>query len=69
MISFLHTGQVHVATFDRLLDELAPGLPRRHRVEQGWLDEAREKGMSDDLSAAIRLATRCRPTTAPRRCR
>ena len=56
MISFLHTWQVHVATFDRLMDELAPGMARRHRVEQGWLDEAREKGMSDELSAAIRLA-------------
>lgn len=38
MISFLHTGDVHVATFDRLMDELAPGMARRHRVEQGWLD-------------------------------
>ena len=49
MISFLHTGDVHVATFDRLMDELAPGMARRHRVEQGWLDEARDKGMSDRL--------------------
>lgn len=56
MISFLHTGQVHVATFDRLMDELAPGMARRHRVEQRWLDEAREEGLSDELSAAIRSA-------------
>lgn len=56
MISFLHTGQPHVATFDRLLDELAPGMARRHRVEQGWLDEAREKGMSDNLAATVRSA-------------
>lgn len=56
MISFLHTGQPHVATFDRLLDELAPGMARRHRVEQGWLDEARDKGMSDDLAATVKSA-------------
>jgi hypothetical protein len=53
MISFLHTGDVHVATFDRLMDELAPGTVRQHRVEQGWLDEARDKGMSDALWQAI----------------
>ena len=56
MISFLHTGQAHVATFDRLLDELAPGMARRHRVEQGWLDEARDKGMSAELAATISSA-------------
>ena len=56
VISFLHTGQPHVGTFDRLLDELAPGMSRQHRVEQGWLDEAREKGMSDQLATAIRSA-------------
>ena len=56
MISFLHTGQVHVATFDQLLDEMAPGMARRHRVEQGWLDEAREHGMSDALASQIRSA-------------
>jgi hypothetical protein len=53
MISFLHTGDVHVATFERLMDELAPGTVRQHRVEQGWLDEARDKGMSDALWQAI----------------
>lgn len=56
MISFLHTGQVHVATFDRLVDEFAPGMARQHRVEQGWLDEARDRGMSDQLAATIRSA-------------
>lgn len=56
MILFLHTGQAHVLTFDRLLDELAPGMARRHRVEQGWLDEARDKGMSGELAATISSA-------------
>jgi hypothetical protein len=61
MISFLHTGEVHVATFDRLMDELAPGMPRRHRVEQGWLDEARDQGMSDRLRDTIRPAWQSLP--------
>ncbi|NNJ75993.1 MAG: hypothetical protein HKP56_12620 [Anderseniella sp.] len=58
MISFLHTSPVHVATFDALLDELSPGMPRRHRVEEGWLEAARDHGMSTDLSEAITTAMR-----------
>lgn len=53
MISFLHTSPVHVATFDALLDELSPGMSRRHRVEERWLEEARDNGMSVELSATI----------------
>ncbi len=52
MISFLHTSPVHVATFDALVDELAPGMVRRHRVEEGWLAQART-GMTAELSATI----------------
>jgi hypothetical protein len=58
MISFLHTSPVHVATFDVLLDELSPGMPRRHRVEEGWLEAARDHGMSTDLSETITTAMR-----------
>ncbi len=58
MISFLHTSPVHVATFDALLDELSPDLPRRHRVEEGWLEAARDHGMSTDLSETIATAMR-----------
>ncbi|MEO9874442.1 MAG: hypothetical protein ABJM26_05965 [Anderseniella sp.] len=58
MISFLHTSPVHVATFDALLDELAPGMPRRHRVEEGWLEAARDQGVSIDLSETITTAMR-----------
>lgn len=56
MISFLHTSPIHVATFDALLDELSPGMARRHRVEEGWLDAARDHGMTADLSATITKA-------------
>ena len=58
MISFLHTSPVHVATFDALLDELSPGMPRRHRVEESWLEAARDDGMSGDLSETITTAMR-----------
>jgi len=58
MISFLHTSPVHVATFDALLDELSPGMARQHRVEEIWLTEACEQGMSPELSATISGAMR-----------
>ncbi|WP_108880736.1 hypothetical protein [Anderseniella sp. Alg231-50] len=58
MISFLHTSPVHVATFDALLDELSPGMPRQHRVEESWLETARDNGMSPELSDTITDAMR-----------
>lgn len=53
MISFLHTAGVHVATFDAVLDELAPGMARQHRVEAGWLERARDEGLSSQLTETI----------------
>lgn len=58
MISFLHTSPVHVATFDALLDELSPGMARQHRVEEIWLAQACEQGMTPELSATISGAMR-----------
>ena len=58
MISFLHTSPVHVATFDALLDELSPGTPRRHRVEEGWLAAARDEGMTPELAEVVTTAMR-----------
>jgi len=58
MISFLHTSPVHVATFDSLLDELAPGMARQHLVEETWLTRAREEGMTPELAATISRAMR-----------
>lgn len=57
MISFLHTSPVHIATFDALMDELAPGMVRQHRVEEGWLVEA-QSGMTTGLSDTIVKAMR-----------
>jgi hypothetical protein len=58
MISFLHTSPVHVATFDALLDELSPGISRQHRVEESWLEAARDNGMTPELAATITTAMR-----------
>jgi hypothetical protein len=43
-LTFLHTSPAHVPTFDRLLAELAPGVPARHVVDESLLDEARAAG-------------------------
>jgi len=49
-VSLLHTAEVHVATFRRLLGEMAPNLEQSHAVHAEWLAEARESG----LTAALR---------------
>ncbi|ARU50812.1 Asp/Glu/hydantoin racemase [Cellulosimicrobium cellulans] len=41
MIGFLHTADVHVATFGALVDEVAPGQGHVHRVDVPLLDDAR----------------------------
>ncbi len=47
-IGFLHTAEVHTGTFAGLLDELAPGRPARHVVDETLLADARERGGVDD---------------------
>ncbi|MFI2705692.1 aspartate/glutamate racemase family protein [Cellulosimicrobium composti] len=41
MIGFLHTADVHVASFGALVDEVAPGEGHVHRVDAPLLDDAR----------------------------
>ena len=43
-IAFLHTSPVHVATFDRLLRELAPEQAAAHVVDESLLVDARRLG-------------------------
>lgn len=43
-ITFLHTSRVHIVTFDRLLAQIAPGIPARHIVDEALLHEARAAG-------------------------
>lgn len=52
-VTFLHTADVHVQTFERLLDEADTDLKGRHVVHDEWLAEARNKGLNDDLKARI----------------
>ena len=52
-LALLHTTPVLIDTFDRLIDEAGLELPIRHIVEEGFLTEAREKGISQDLDGRI----------------
>jgi hypothetical protein len=41
---FLHTGEVHTANFQALVDQLAPGTPTRHWVREDLLRRAETAG-------------------------
>ena len=55
-IGFLHTADVHRATFAALVGELAPGAGTVHVVDRSLLADAREQGTIDDALRA-RLLT------------
>lgn len=44
-IALFHTGEIHVATFDQLLDDLGYSGKRTHRVREDLLAKARESGL------------------------
>ena len=46
-IGFLHTADVHVATFERLVSERAPSTGSLHEVRADLLDSARRHGLTD----------------------
>ncbi|SFO58793.1 hypothetical protein SAMN05216567_101531 [Variovorax sp. OK605] len=46
-LAFVHTAQVHVPTFERLVRETAPGLRVRHVVREDLLADARVVGVDD----------------------
>lgn len=49
-LTFVHTAEVHVATFAGLAAAVAPEIPLRHVVAAHLLDQAkREGGVSDEL--------------------
>jgi Asp/Glu/hydantoin racemase len=50
-IGFLHTADVHVGTFDRLVAERAPGATTVHEVRADLLDSARRHGLADPAIA------------------
>jgi hypothetical protein len=47
-IGFLHTADVHTASFTGLLDEISPGRPSIHVVDESLLADARDRGGVDD---------------------
>ncbi|WP_229076083.1 hypothetical protein [Actinoplanes sp. DH11] len=53
-IGFLHTAEVHVATFQRLVEELAPGCDTRHLVDASLLADARASGVTSAIAERVR---------------
>ncbi len=53
MLTFLHTGQAHVETFDRLARELDDSVPVRHEVQAALLEQAVAAGVA---TAGVQLA-------------
>ena len=53
-LAFLHTSPVHVDTFNRLIAEAASELPIRHIIEEQFLTEAQNKGITQNLNERIR---------------
>jgi hypothetical protein len=47
-IAFLHTSPVHVATFEKLMQELAPALRCVHVVRETLLSEAQHDGVASE---------------------
>ena len=52
-IALLHTANVHVETFTKLLAEIDPAVEQRHAVQADWLSEARESGLTDKLRRKV----------------
>lgn len=52
-LALLHTSPVHIATFEALLAEYAPGITARHLVDESLLAEARRAGVTPELAARI----------------
>ncbi|BAL85711.1 hypothetical protein AMIS_4910 [Actinoplanes missouriensis 431] len=53
-IGFLHTADVHVATFEGLTAELAPGWTTHHLVDASLLADARVNGVTPEIAARVR---------------
>ena len=52
-LSFLHTSPIHIPTFDALIKDQAPDIPVTHLVGEDFLSEARDKGISPELTKRI----------------
>jgi len=52
-VSFLHTADVHVQTFNAVFGELDAEVALKHAVHPEWLEEARREGLTADLSSRV----------------
>lgn len=52
-LTFLHTSPVHIATFARLLAEMAPTIPAKHVVDEDLLRDARASGLTPAVTRRI----------------
>ncbi|WP_066286570.1 aspartate/glutamate racemase family protein [Arthrobacter sp. B6] len=52
-VGFLHTAQVHVATFEALAQELMPSARTVHRVDPEALELARQVGTAERVGAVV----------------
>ena len=52
-VGFLHTAQVHVATFEALARELVSSARTVHRVDPEALELARQEGTGEQVSAVV----------------
>lgn len=59
-VAFLHTSPVHVATFDRLMQALAPAVAVTHLVDEALLADAQRLGLDDAPLVARVEATMAR---------
>ena len=54
-IAFLHTAQVHVETFDTLMQKTASDVQCQHHVAADLLERARDHGLSDVTAPTIQI--------------
>lgn len=64
-LAFLHTAQVHVATFDDLVHEAAPGCRVTHLVRPDLLADAQRWGAEDPRVVAPKTPCALRANAAP----
>ncbi|MDG1211200.1 MAG: hypothetical protein P8Q48_12965 [Paracoccaceae bacterium] len=62
-LSFLHTGDIHVATFEALAADLGYDGVVSHRVEQHLLDRARSDGLDTVRDETHKYCRNFRPQT------
>ncbi|MEU4422719.1 aspartate/glutamate racemase family protein [Actinoplanes sp. NPDC024001] len=53
-IGFLHTADVHIATFGRIVAEVAPEIEARHLVDAGLLADAQAGGLTPEIAGRVR---------------